>query len=67
MTTNNTNYFAAAKKAARKMIQDTSAAHSAAMKTIREIVSGKTDEFYSNMGWQAVLAAREGLVFKAIR
>ena len=58
------NYFAAAKKAARAKIEDTSAAHRAAMDTLEKMVPGKPEAFYNGMGWQAVLSAREGLVFR---
>lgn len=58
------NYFTKAKQAARNVIEDTSAAHAAAIRVIEEMVPGKPAEFYGNMGWQAVMAAREKLVFK---
>jgi hypothetical protein len=51
-------YFAKAKKAAKKLIADPSAAHAAAIAVLQAEVAGKPDAFYSNMGWQAVLAAR---------
>jgi hypothetical protein len=60
----NTNYFTKAKQAARKVIEDTSAAHAAAIKVIESLVPNKPAEFYGNMGWQAVMAAREGLIFR---
>lgn len=56
------DYFAAAKKAAKASLSDTSdksAAHSAAVAKLKELVPGKPDAFYGDMGWQAVLAARE--------
>ena len=53
-----TNYFAKAKKAAKQVIADPSAAHAAAMKTLRTEVPNKPDAFYADMGWQAVMAAR---------
>ena len=53
------NYFAAAKKAAKANLSDTSAAHSAAIAKLKELVPGKPAAFYGDMGWQAVLAARE--------
>lgn len=59
-----TNYFTKAKQAARKVIEDTSAAHAAAIKVIEAMEPNKPAEFYGNMGWQAVMAAREGLVFR---
>ena len=62
-TNTNMNYFTKAKQAARKVIEDTSAAHAAAIKVIEAMVPNKPAEFYGNMGWQAVMAAREGLVF----
>lgn len=37
---------------------DPSAAHSAAMAVIRQMVPNKPDAFFNDMGWQAVLAAR---------
>lgn len=52
------NYFAAAKKAAKAQIHDTSAAHAAAIETLRKLVPGKPEAFYGDMGWAAVLAAR---------
>lgn len=58
------NYFSKAKQAARKLIEDTSSAHSAAIRVIEEMVPGKKPAFYGDMGWQAVMAARESLVFK---
>ena len=60
----NTNYFTKAKQAARKVIEDTRAAHAAAIKVIESLVPNKPAEFYGNMGWQAVMAAREGLIFR---
>ena len=53
------NYFAAAKKAAKANLSDPSAAHSAAIAKLKELVPGKPDAFYGDMGWQAVLAAKE--------
>ena len=53
------DYFAAAKKAAKKKIADPSAAHAAAIEVLRKMVPGKPDAFYGDMGWQAVLAAME--------
>jgi len=58
------NYFSKAKQAARKVVDDTSAAHAAAIKVIKAMVPNKPAEFYNNMGWQAVMAAREGMIFK---
>jgi hypothetical protein len=58
------NYFSKAKKAARNVIQDTSAAHSAAIKVLEQMKPNMPAEFYGDMGWQAVMAAREGLVFR---
>ncbi len=52
------NYFTKAKKAAATVIQDPSAAHAAAIKVLRELVPNKSEQFYGDMGWQAVLAAR---------
>lgn len=52
------NYFAAAKKAAKAKIADVSAAHAAAIAVLREMVPNKSEEFYGDMGWQAVMAAR---------
>lgn len=52
------NYFAAAKKAAKAKIADVSAAHSAAIAVVREMVPNKPEAFYGEMGWSAVLAAR---------
>jgi hypothetical protein len=63
MNNNAVNYFKKAKQAARNVIEDTSAAHAAAIMIIKSIVPNKPDAFYADMGWQAVLAAREGLVF----
>jgi len=66
---NNNNamdYFKKAKQAARKVIEDTSAAHAAAITVIKSMVPNKPDAFYGDMGWQAVLAARSGLVFKSV-
>jgi len=54
----NSNYFTKAKKAAKKAIADVSAAHAAAIAVIRAEVPGKSDGFYADMAWQAVLAAR---------
>ena len=53
------DYFAAAKKAAKKKIADPSAAHAAAIKVLRKMVPGKPEAFYGDGAWQAVLAARE--------
>ena len=53
-----TDYFKAAKKAAKANIADVSAAHSAAIAVIRSLVPNKPDAFYSDTAWQAVLAAR---------
>ena len=66
MNNNAANYFNKAKQAARKVIEDTSAAHAAAIMVIKSMVPNKPDAFYADMGWQAVLAAREGLVFKSV-
>ena len=52
------SYFAKAKKAAKNVIADTSAAHAAAIAVLRDEVPNKSDAFYADMGWQAVLAAR---------
>jgi hypothetical protein len=63
---NAVDYFKKAKQAARKAIEDTSAAHAAAIMVIKSMVPNKPDAFYADMGWQAVLAAREGLFFKSV-
>ena len=52
------SYFAKAKKAAKNVIADTSAAHAAAIAVLRKEVPNKPDAFYADMGWQAVMAAR---------
>ena len=55
------NYFSKAKAAAKKTILktgDVSAAHSVAIKVIRDMVPNKPEAFYGGMGWQTVLAAR---------
>ena len=58
MKTMKNNYFAEAKKAAKAKIDDPSAAHAAAIEVLRKLVLGKPEDFYGDMAWQAVLAAR---------
>ena len=58
MSTMKNKYFAAAKKAAKAKIEDSSAAHAAAIEMLRKLVPNKPEAFYGDMGWAAVLAAR---------
>ena len=66
------DYFALAKKAAlakntqiakengvrADRILDASAVHAAAIVALQEMVPGKAEAFYGDMGWQVVLAIR---------
>ena len=52
------DYFSAAKKAAKAKIDDPSAAHAAAIETLRKLVPGKPEAFYGDIAWQVVLSAR---------
>ncbi len=56
-----TDYFKAAKQAAKRAIKETgdiSRAHRVAIEIVSAALPGKPAELHGNMAWQAVMAAR---------